>query len=97
MADKVILNKLTIQGIGDAIREKEGSTALIPTSEMKQRILNLSGGGATITVKGGRGTTIPNDGSYVENIYFNTALTTEEVVTIIDSITLNMEGMGEYI
>lgn len=44
MADKVILNKSTVVGIGNAIRVKEGSTELIPTSEMEQRILNIQSG-----------------------------------------------------
>ena len=36
--EKVILNKSTIVGIGNAIREKEGTTDLIPTGEMEERI-----------------------------------------------------------
>ena len=44
MADKVVLNKSTITGIGNAIRLKEGSTAKIPTKEMEQRILNIKSG-----------------------------------------------------
>ncbi len=83
MADKVVLNKSTIQGIGDAIREKEGSTALIPTSEMKQRILNLSGGSATVTAPGDwQGTPVPNTG-VVEKIYFNNNLSKEEIIELI--------------
>lgn len=40
----VRVKKSTITGIGDAIREKEGSSDLIPTSQMKRRILDIKSG-----------------------------------------------------
>lgn len=42
MTDKVILNKLILKDIGDAIRDKEGSNELIPTLEMASRIRNIN-------------------------------------------------------
>lgn len=92
MADKVVLNKSTIQGIGDAIREKEGTSELIPPSEMKQRILNLSGGSATITTPSGwQGTAVPNSG-YVEKVYLNTNLSVDEVISLISQLTYSEDG-----
>lgn len=41
---KVIIDEATLTDIGDAIREKEGSTALIPTSNMASRIRAITGG-----------------------------------------------------
>lgn len=45
MLEFVLIKKETLDGIGDAIREKEGTDKLIPPLEMKSRILGLSGGG----------------------------------------------------
>jgi hypothetical protein len=39
--DKVFINKSTLEGIGNAIRGKEGSTEPIPTTEMAERISSL--------------------------------------------------------
>lgn len=41
MADQVILNKSILTDIGDAIREKEGSTRLVPSVDMAARIAAL--------------------------------------------------------
>lgn len=38
MADKVIVKKERLEGIGNAIREQEGSTEQIPFVEMEARI-----------------------------------------------------------
>lgn len=44
---KVFIEETTLTAIGDAIRGKEGTTELIPVSDMSNRITNLpSGGGA---------------------------------------------------
>ena len=40
-----LIDKLT--AIGNAIREKTGTTALIPLADMPQAILNIAGGGAS--------------------------------------------------
>lgn len=42
---KVFIEESTLTGIGDAIREKEGSTGLVPVTEMASRISAISGGG----------------------------------------------------
>ena len=41
---KVFIDESTLTAIGDAIRSKEGSEGLIPTTEMKSRIEAISGG-----------------------------------------------------
>ena len=46
---KVFIEESTLSAIGNAIREKEGSTELVPVPEMSTRILAIeSGGGAEI-------------------------------------------------
>lgn len=45
MAELYSIEKETLTGIADAIREKRGMSAIIPVSEMKEEILNISGGG----------------------------------------------------
>lgn len=43
---KVIIDEATLTDIGNAIREQEGSTALIPTSDIASRIRALTSGGS---------------------------------------------------
>lgn len=43
---KVFINEETLIGIGNAIREKSGTTDLINTTDMASVILNLSSGGS---------------------------------------------------
>ena len=50
MSEWVRIKKSTLEGIGDAIREKEGSSDLIPTAEMKPRILAIKTGTGTYQV-----------------------------------------------
>ncbi len=40
---KLIIDESTLTSIGNAIREKEGSTELVPVTDMAERILALSG------------------------------------------------------
>lgn len=47
---KVFIDESTLSAIGDAIRSKEGSEALIPTTQMAQRITELPSGGTGNTV-----------------------------------------------
>lgn len=51
--------------------------------------------GATVETSGA--IPIPNDGTFVENIMFNTSLSIDEVVSILSGITLNGDGMQEMI
>ena len=43
---KVFIEETTLTAIGDAIREKEGTTELIPVTEMSTRISAIQGGGS---------------------------------------------------
>ena len=54
-------------------------------SKVVVNVENSGGAGASIKVSGG--TTVPNEG-YVENVYFNTNLSVEEVKTIIEDANL---------
>lgn len=50
---KVLIDESTLTSIGDAIREKEGTTDLIPVPDMESRIRNLStsgGGGGELNM-----------------------------------------------
>ncbi|MBR2493499.1 MAG: hypothetical protein IKB64_08615 [Paludibacteraceae bacterium] len=48
---KIFIEETTLTSIGDAIRDKEGTTDLIPTTEIATRITNLpSGGGSDVDV-----------------------------------------------
>lgn len=46
---KIFIEEATLTGIGDAIREVEGSTELIPPLEMPERIKALGGAGVEYT------------------------------------------------
>lgn len=45
---KVFIEESTLTGIGDAIREKEGTAELIPVNDMKARILAIQSGGSEL-------------------------------------------------
>lgn len=45
---KVFINEETLIGIGNAIREKNGTTDLVNTTDMANAILNLPSGGGTL-------------------------------------------------
>lgn len=49
---KLAIENTTLTAIGDAIREKEGSTDLIPVGEIAARIGAMSGGGSTDDIFG---------------------------------------------
>lgn len=59
--EKYVIDKTTLTGIGDAIREKEGTTEGIDPSDMKARILAIKSGGSTVPIVtiDGRGTDMP--------------------------------------
>ena len=48
---KVFIEEETLLGIGNAIREKNGTTDLIATTDMAQTIINLPTGGPAETIK----------------------------------------------
>ena len=88
---ELIASKL--RPIGDAIREKDGSTELIPIDDMPQAIRDIQGS-ATVTKQGSWvGTQVANSG-YVEKVYFNTSLSVEEVVSLLEQLTY-IEADGE--
>ena len=47
---RIFIDEATLSAIGAAIRSKEGSEALIPTTQMAQRIAELPSGGTGNTV-----------------------------------------------
>ena len=84
----------------DAVREKEGTADKILALDIPSRIRALSSGGIEGIVeveelpvsRDWQGTAIPNSGT-VENVYFNTNLSVEEVVNILQTLELNSEGV----
>lgn len=79
---ELIASKL--RPIGDAIREKDGSNELIPIDDMPQAIRNIQGGSVNVVKSGG--TVVPNSGT-ISEVYFNTNLSIEEVVSLINSVS----------
>lgn len=49
---KAIIDEDTLIGIADAIRTKKGTTNLIPTPNMRNEILSISGGGSPVLENG---------------------------------------------
>ena len=76
-----------LTGIANAIRTKKGTTAQINAQDFASEIESIEGGGGSATLKGGwTGTPIPVDTTtFVENIYLNTQLSSEEVISLIDN------------
>lgn len=66
--------------IGNAIREVEGTTELIPAQEMPSRIRALNKNSGTVS-----GTPVPNN-EYIEKVYFNTSLSRQEVINILKTL-----------
>lgn len=96
---ELIASKL--RPIGDAIREKNGSTELITIDDMPQAIRDIQGGGGIVEVtelpSEGKentvyklvnkiGTAIPTTGT-IENYYLNVSLSINEVVDILSQLT----------
>ena len=61
---KVFIEETTLTAIGDAIREKEGTTALVPVNDMATRISAIQGGGAGGYEIPEEAFTITDNGSY---------------------------------
>ena len=105
---ELIASKL--RPIGDAIREKDGSTELIPIDDMPQAIRDIQGGGGgivevtelpevgeenTVYKLVSKPTQVPNSG-YVKKVYINTSLSKEELYSLFDSLTfVEVESDGK--
>lgn len=68
----------------EGISSKKPNASRNP-QDFRSEIESISGGGATI--KSGGGTPVPNSG-YVENVYLNTNLSVEEVVSILKQMNI---------
>lgn len=92
MAEKVIINKSILTDIGDAIREKESSSALIPSTLLASRIRALeagtSGGGKVLITAEDKDSKIavPNYGN-VGVVYFDTTKSVEETNALLANLT----------
>ena len=76
-----------LKSIADAIRNKKGTTETINAQDFASEIESIEGGGTGgATLKGGwTGTAVPVDTTtFVENIYFNTQLSSEEVANLVE-------------
>lgn len=79
MADKVIVTKSKLTGLGDKIRAKTGSTDKMTIDAMNAALDNVGGGASVEWENAG----ISPDTSKLLEIYFNTSLSETEVVDII--------------
>lgn len=75
----------------------KGVTAHDKAGNLINGVHECAGGeGAVIKTQGGwEGTAVPNEG-YVENVYFNTALSVEEVNSILSSIVYHIPAEGDW-
>lgn len=64
---KVFIEESTLTAIGDAIREKEGSTELVPVNDMASRISAIPNGGLGIEIEI---TSTISNASELKNILF---------------------------
>lgn len=105
MADKVIVTKSKMTALADAIRSKTGSTGTMNIDSMKTAVEGISGGGS-VNVEWENAGFIPQSLTDImsvyypiEKFYWNTSLSIEEVVEIINSAT-NIEyqptGSGDF-
>ena len=63
---KILIDESTLTDIGNAIRKKKGTSGLIPTPNMKNEILSISGGGGT-SIDGGYSVNFHDlDGNLIE-------------------------------
>lgn len=51
MSEKLVIDKSTLVGIADAIRTKDGSSAVIPVPNLRQKILDIPSGSASHLVR----------------------------------------------
>ena len=99
--EEPIALKPFLEGIADAIREKKKTTELINAQNFRSEILSIKGGLIEVTelpevgeedtvykLLGSKPTIVPNNG-YVEKVYFNTSLSVEEVVSILENARVN--------
>ena len=85
--------KIWLNDMAKALQEKLKTTDKILPSEFPDKIREITGGGgenALINAPSGwEGTAVPNSGA-VEKVYFNTALSVDEVVDIIENSGITM-------
>lgn len=80
-----------MNSLADSINAKAKTTGKKNLDELKTLVDGFKGG-ATITTPGGWvGTPVPNTGT-VENVYINTSLSVEEVISLISQLTYSEDG-----
>lgn len=82
--------ELVVKGdFGESRQPEQGKAlftqAIEDAKKLEGKTVTLSVNASVATQEGG--TAVPNDGTFVENIYFNTALSADEVVSILSTLT----------
>ena len=84
----------TFTNIANAIRTKNGETAGMKPEVMAEKILALRDPSNIVVAGGVQGTPVPNSGTLNE-VYFNTELSVDEVVNLLDQLTLEKLSPSE--
>lgn len=97
MSKKYLIDESTLIATAEALRQKTNTLVQIDPQDFPSRISDiLTGDPVTVTNKHKwTGTLVPNTGN-VEKIYFNTALTTSEVISELEKLSYTQTDVVDF-